>query len=121
MTGCSLTSPEESYEYAWTFDEKGRKVMEIRAGDNPHQIIWEYDRLGKLRSVIAGGSMVYKETYTYDEQGNLIQLQREADGVTTVSSYTYTAVSVLPEVAAQLQAQQHSLLGQVIQAATDGE
>ena len=121
MTGCSLTSPEESYEYAWTFDEKGKKVMEIRAGDNPHQIIWEYDRLGKLLFVIAGGSMVYKETYTYDEQGNLIQLQREADGVTTVVSYTYTAVSVLPEVAARLQAQQHSLLGQVIQATTDGE
>ena len=121
MTGCSLTSPEESYEYAWTFDDNGRKVMEIRAGDNPHQIGWEYDRLGKLLFVIAGGSVVYKETYTYDEQGNLIQLQREADGVTTVISYSYTAVSVLPEVAAQLQAQQHSLLEQVIQANTGRE
>lgn len=121
MTGCSLSSSEESYEYAWTFDEKGRKVMEIRAGDNPHQIIWEYDRLGKLLFVIAGGSVVYKETYTYDEQGNLIQLQREADGVTTVVSYSYAAVSVLPEVAARLQAQQHSLLEQVIQASTGRE
>lgn len=119
MTNCTLTSPDESYAYSWIYDESGLLVQEIRTGDAPYEITWEYDRRGRVLSEVCSGSSVWEITYVYDEFGNLIQRSNTADSTTTVITYTYTTLTVMPEVAEQMQALQAQLLQQ-LHSDTDG-
>ena len=109
MTGHTLTSSTESYEYTWAYTDSGKKAKEVRTGDAPYETIWEYDPQGRLLSVTRTGTGAYRETYVYDDFGNLIQRNHTADSVTTVTSYTYTALTVTKDLAAQIQAQQEEI------------
>lgn len=111
MIGYSYTASGESYEYEWAYDTNGKMRKEQRTGDAPHVTIWEYDRQGKLLSAVRGGTETQELTCVYDEAGNLIRQNHTMDTITTVAGYTYTAVTVLPEVAARMMAQQMELLG----------
>ena len=110
LMGCSVVSTDTNYAYLFTYDANQRKTAEVRTGDDPHEIAWEYDAQGRVISMVRTGTGAYRETYVYDAFGNLIQCNHTADSVTTVTSYTYTAITVTEDLAAQIRYQQAALL-----------
>lgn len=106
MLSCSLVSDSESYEYTVTYGANGNKLQQIRTGDTPHEILWEYDSRGRVVSVVRTGTDPQQTACVYDEFGNLIQKTITTNGITTVTTYSYTALRRLPEVAAPMQREQ---------------
>lgn len=109
LIACSVASADANYAYQFTYDDNFRKLTEVRTGDDPHEITWVYDSKGQVSAMVRTGTAPQETAYVYDEWGNLIQRSDTVESITTVTNYTYTAIRVTPEVAAQLRAQQEKL------------
>lgn len=86
LLSSSYESSDYAFEYHFVFDARGKKVQQIRTGDDPYELV-----------------------FTYNEFGILLGSTYKTEGANANVSYAYSTVIVTQEVASQLQAWQREL------------